>query len=123
MSATSSTRLRPPPPPDRPAGRSTVAAPLGGARSGASGGGDARGKHRVPQAAGRWARAALFAPVGIFVMTRDHALPYAQVHRDACEATVRGGLDEARYRGAWDQGNGLAREQVAPAALEQPPAT
>src|SRR4051812_7958640 len=45
--------------------------------------------------------------------------PYAQVHHDACEATVRAGLDEARYRSAWDRGFGLAREQVAAAALEE----
>src|SRR4051794_14303723 len=45
--------------------------------------------------------------------------PYAQVHHDACEATVRAGLGEARYRGAWDRGHGLARERVAGAALEE----
>ena len=45
--------------------------------------------------------------------------PYAQVHHSACEAAVRAGLDEARYRSAWNRGHGLAREQVAAAALEE----
>jgi DNA-binding CsgD family transcriptional regulator len=44
--------------------------------------------------------------------------PYGQAHHDACEAAVRAGLDEARYRSCWERGYALGREQVVAAALE-----
>jgi non-specific serine/threonine protein kinase len=45
-------------------------------------------------------------------------LPYAQAQHDACEATVRAELDEARCRDCWEQGHALSRRQVVAAALE-----
>jgi predicted ATPase/DNA-binding CsgD family transcriptional regulator len=44
--------------------------------------------------------------------------PYGQAQHDACEAAVRAGLDEARYRSCWERGFALGREQVVAAALE-----
>jgi non-specific serine/threonine protein kinase len=46
--------------------------------------------------------------------------PHAQVHQDACEAAVREGLGEARYRDAWARGFALSREQVVAAVLSEP---
>jgi non-specific serine/threonine protein kinase len=46
--------------------------------------------------------------------------PHAQVHQDACEAAVRAGLGDARYRAAWSRGFSLPREQVAAAVLTAP---
>jgi non-specific serine/threonine protein kinase len=41
-------------------------------------------------------------------------VPYWQVHRDACVASVRAGLGETRYRACFDEGAALdRREQVA----------
>src|SRR3954452_4632380 len=48
--------------------------------------------------------------------------PYAQAHHDACQAAVRAGLGEARYRSSSEQGHALDRDQVVAAALEDPPA-
>src|SRR3954454_9017090 len=48
--------------------------------------------------------------------------PYAQAHRDACQAAVRAGLGEAGYRSSSEQGHALDRDQVVAAALEDPPA-
>jgi non-specific serine/threonine protein kinase len=58
------------------------------------------------------ASAALCAELG------SSLLPYAQAHHDACEATVRAELDEARYRDCWEQGYILSRKQVVATALE-----
>jgi hypothetical protein len=76
----------------------------------------------VAASCGQLERAALLLGAGAAL---SHELgitlfPYAQVHHEACEAAVRAGLDEARYRGAWDRGYGLRREDVAGAALEEP---
>src|SRR4051812_45167800 len=48
--------------------------------------------------------------------------PYGQAQHDACEAAVRAGLDEARYRSCWERGFALGREQVVAAALGDAPA-
>jgi predicted ATPase/DNA-binding NarL/FixJ family response regulator len=45
-------------------------------------------------------------------------LPYGQAHHDACEATVRAGLDGASYGGCWERGYALGREEVVAVALE-----
>jgi non-specific serine/threonine protein kinase len=58
------------------------------------------------------ASAALSEELGISL------LPYGQAHHDACEATVRAGLDEASYRSYWEQGRALDRDQVVAVALE-----
>jgi non-specific serine/threonine protein kinase len=47
--------------------------------------------------------------------------PYGQAHHDACAAAVRAGLGEAGYRGCWERGHALAREQVVAEALEDTP--
>jgi DNA-binding CsgD family transcriptional regulator/tetratricopeptide (TPR) repeat protein len=47
--------------------------------------------------------------------------PYGQAHHDACEAAVRAGLGEAGYRGCWERGHALGREQVVAEALEDTP--
>ena len=45
-------------------------------------------------------------------------VPYWQGHHDDCEATVRSGLDEARYRASFEQGAALGRAEVVGLALE-----
>jgi len=47
--------------------------------------------------------------------------PYGQAHHDTCAAAVRAGLGEAGYRGWWERGHALAREQVVAEALEDTP--
>jgi DNA-binding NarL/FixJ family response regulator len=57
------------------------------------------------------AGAALSRELGIALM------PYGQAHHDACEATVRAGLGDARFQLGWERGHALGREQVAAVAL------
>jgi non-specific serine/threonine protein kinase len=68
----------------------------------------------------RGAAASLWQELGIA------PAPYLQVHRDACEAALVAGLDEARYQSCFEQGRALGRaEQVALArddAVISPPA-
>jgi predicted ATPase/DNA-binding CsgD family transcriptional regulator len=45
-------------------------------------------------------------------------VPLWRVHRDACEATAREGLGEARYGVCWENGFGLGWEHVVALALE-----
>jgi non-specific serine/threonine protein kinase len=45
-------------------------------------------------------------------------VPYWQAHHDDCEATVRSGLDEARYRASFELGAALGRREVVGLALE-----
>jgi len=47
--------------------------------------------------------------------------PYgqAQAHHDACEANVRTGLGQSRYRDCWERGYALSYEQVVANALEE----
>jgi predicted ATPase/DNA-binding CsgD family transcriptional regulator len=74
----------------------------------------------VAASSGRLERAALLLGAGA-ALSQEHGIvlfPFAQVHHDACQATVRAGLDDARYRSCWEAGQMLGREQVVAAALE-----
>jgi predicted ATPase/DNA-binding CsgD family transcriptional regulator len=74
----------------------------------------------VARSAGQLERAALLLGAGA-ALSQELGItlfPYAQAHHDACEAAVRGGLDEARYRSCWERGYALPDEQVVAAALD-----
>jgi non-specific serine/threonine protein kinase len=58
------------------------------------------------------ASAALSEELGIALF------PDGQARHNACDAAVRAGLGEARYRAAWDRGHGLGHEQAVAVALE-----
>jgi predicted ATPase/DNA-binding CsgD family transcriptional regulator len=62
------------------------------------------------------AAAALFGELGLMPI-----LPYWEVHHATCEAAVRARLGETRYRGCWERGYALGRDQVVAAALESAP--
>jgi DNA-binding CsgD family transcriptional regulator len=62
------------------------------------------------------AAAALFEELGLMPI-----LPYWEIHRAACEETVRASLGEARYSSCWERGHALSRAQVVAAALESAP--
>jgi non-specific serine/threonine protein kinase len=74
----------------------------------------------VAGSAGQLERASLLLGAGAALREEigSPLLPYAQAHHDACEASVRAGLGEDRYRSWWEQGYGLARERVVAVALE-----
>ena len=74
----------------------------------------------VAASSGRLERAAMLLGAGA-ALSQEHGIvlfPYAQAHHDACHATVRDGLDDARYRTCWEDGHMLDREQLLAAALE-----
>ncbi len=74
----------------------------------------------VAESSGELERAALLLGAGA-ALSQELGIaifPYAQAHHDACEAAVRAGLDEARYKSCWDRGYALGRAQVVAAALE-----
>ncbi len=74
----------------------------------------------VAESTGRLERAALLLGAGA-ALSQEHGIvlfPYAQVHHDACQAAVRAGLDDSRYRSCWEDGYMLGREQMMAVALE-----
>jgi predicted ATPase/DNA-binding CsgD family transcriptional regulator len=73
----------------------------------------------VAGSSGRLERAALLlgASAALWQELGNPFLPYWRVHHDGCEATVRTGLGEARYRACWEKGFAFGWEQKIAAAL------
>ena len=78
----------------------------------------------VAGSSGRLERAALLLGAGAALSEELGIIlfPHGQAQHDACEQAVRAGLGEAGYRGCWERGFALGREQVVAAALEDAPA-
>ena len=81
------------------------------------------GRAWVAGPCGRLERAALLLGAGA-ALSQELAItlyPHGQALHDACEQAVQDGLGQAGYRGCWERGYALGREQVVAAALEAAP--